>query len=78
MQAGAPIIKGLTETGETGAPLHVQLVELMSRRPGGSRQYLADGLALLEQAISDESDERVRDRISAGISLIRGLRGQDD
>lgn len=75
---GAPVVPGLTETGEHSAPLHVQLVELMSRRPGGARQYLADGLALLEQAISEESDERMRDRIAAGVALIRGTRSEDE
>ena len=77
MDVGAPIVPGLTETAVDGAPLHVQLINLLSRRPGGSQRKVADALALLEQAIGEESEERVRDRLAAGVALIRGLNGEE-
>ena len=77
MNTGAPVVPGLTETAPEGAPLHLQLVKLLSQRPGGSQRKIADALALLEQAIGEEGDEKLRDRISAGISLIRGMKGED-
>ena len=77
MDVGAPVVPGLTETAADGVPLHVQLIQLLSRRPGGSQRKVADALALLEQAIGEESEERVRDRLSAGVALIRGLNGEE-
>ena len=77
-ETGAPVIPGLTETAEDGAPLHQRLIHLLSQRSGGSQRKVADALALLEQAIGEEADERVRDRLSAGVSLIRGMAGEDD
>ncbi len=74
---GAPIVPGLTETAADGIPLHVQLIKLLSQRPGGSQRKVADALALLEQAIGEEANERVKDRISAGMALIRGLKDED-
>lgn len=78
MHTGAPIVAGLTETAPEGAPLHVQLMNLLSQRPGGSQRKVADALSLLEQAIGEESDERVRDRLAAGVSLIRGMKEDGD
>ena len=79
MNVGAPVVPGLTETSPEGEPLHLQLVKLLSQRPGGAQRKIADALALLEQAVGEESDERVRDRVAAGISLIRGMKenGED-
>ena len=77
MQTGAPIVSGLTETSETSVPLHTRLIALLSQRPGGSQRKVADALALLEQAIGEESEERVRDRLAAGVALIRGLNGEE-
>lgn len=74
MDTGAPVVSGLTETAPDGVPLHQRLVDLLSQRPGGAQRKIADGLALLEQAVGEESDERVRNRVSAGIALIRGLK----
>lgn len=78
MQVGAPVVEGLTETAESGTPLHLRLINLLSQRPGGSQRKIADALALLEQAVGEESDERVRDRIAAGVSLIRGMGDKDN
>ena len=76
-ETGAPIVSGLTETAPEGAPMHVQLMELLARRPGGSQRKVSDALALLEEAVGEEQDERVRDRISAGVSMIRGMKNGD-
>jgi len=75
--AGAPIVDGITETAPEGAPVTVRLMELLAQRPGGSQRKVADALALLEQAAGEEADERLRDRISAGVALIRGLKDED-
>lgn len=77
MNVGAPVVEGLTETAPEGAPLHLQLIKLLSQRPGGSQRKIADALALLEQAIGEESDERMRDRLTAGVSMIRGMDDKD-
>lgn len=72
MLEGAPIIEGLTQTAQEAAPLYLRLADVMAQRPGGSGRKLADAIALLEQAAGEESDQRVRGRITAGISMIRG------
>ena len=74
LHTGAPVIPGLTETAPESVPLHEQLMHLLSQRPGGAQRKIADALALLEQAVDEEGDERVRDRITAGVSLIRGMK----
>ena len=67
-----PTVAGLTETARDAEPLHVRLMQVMAERPGGSRQEVADAVALLETAASREGDERVRDRLRAAVALIRG------
>ena len=74
MNTGAPVVSGLTETSPEGEPMHLRLMHLLSQRPGGSQRKIADALALLEQAVGEESDERVKDRVSAGVALIRGMK----
>ena len=78
MDTGAPVVPGLTEVAPDGVPLHQRLVDLLSQRPGGAQRKIADGLALLEQAIGEESDERLKNRLAAGISLIRGMSNGDN
>lgn len=73
-EAGAPMVDGITETAPDGAPVHLRLMKLLAQRPGGSQRKVADALALLEQAAGEEADEQMRDRITAGVCLIRGLK----
>jgi hypothetical protein len=74
----APVVPGLTQDAPGGAPLHVRLMDLLAQRPGGSTRKVADALTLLEEAASVEQDQRVRDRIAAGVALIRGFKDEDE
>ena len=75
---GLPMVEGLTETSEDSEPLHVKLMALLSQRPAASRSGIADALALLEDAWSAEANSDVKERIAAGISMLRGGSMKDD
>lgn len=75
---GLPVVEGLTETSRDAEPLHVRLMQVLSERRGGSRKKVADALALLEDAISMEGDAKVRERLQAAVTLIRGTGRKTD
>ena len=69
--AELPLVDGVTQTAPDSEPIHLRLMNFLAQRPGGAQQDLTEGLAALERAYSRESDETLRGRIAAAISMIR-------
>lgn len=73
-----PTIPGLTETSRETAPLYRQLMDVLSRRSGASQGKIAEAIDRLEVAAGEEADEETRNRILAGIAVIRGCPDDGD
>ena len=72
-----PLVDGLTETSQEGAPLHERLARFLAQRPGAAGQHVQEALTSLERGFSLEGDEKAKARIAAAISMLRGVGNGD-
>ena len=67
-----PVVDGLTETSASAEPLYERLATFLAQQPGASRDDIGEAISKLESAAKREGNERMRTRISAALTLLRG------
>ena len=65
-----PLIGGVTETAEDTEPRMTRLMRAMSQRSGSSTSGVNEVIGKLQIEFAGESNERLKSRIAAAISLL--------